>query len=81
MNLGAPELLIVLLSFLPLAIIIWGVADAATRPDWAWQSAGQNKAMWIILQVVGAVLCGIVGLILAIVYLVSIRPQVAAHQG
>lgn len=75
MNLGAPELLI---GFIPLALMIWGVADAASRPDWAWQRSGQSKALWIVLQVVGLFVC--LGWILSIVYLAAIRPQVMRHQ-
>jgi Protein of unknown function (DUF2516) len=78
MNLGAPELLIVLIGLVPLALSIWGIVDAASRPEWAWQRAGQSKVLWIVLQVVGIFVC--LGWILSIVYLASIRPQVAQNQ-
>jgi hypothetical protein len=78
MNLGAPELLIVLIGLVPLALSIWGIVDAASRPEWAWQRAGQSKVLWIVLQVVGIYVC--LGWILSIVYLASIRPQVAQNQ-
>lgn len=35
MNLGAPELLILLFGAVPYAVIIWRLVDAAGRPDWA----------------------------------------------
>jgi len=64
-----------------LVLVIWGIADAAGRPEWAWTAAGQNKTLWIVLQAVGLIFC-LVGLVLAIVYLASIRPKVqAAQQG
>jgi hypothetical protein len=75
MNLGAPELLILLV---PLALTIWGIVDAASRPEWAWQRSGQSKVLWIVLQVVGMFVC--LGWILSIVYLAAIRPQVMRYQ-
>lgn len=78
-NLGAPELLILLLTVVPYGVIVWGIVDAATRPEWAWQAAGQSKVLWIVLQVIGLFLC-LVGVILSVAYLVAIRPQVARQQ-
>jgi hypothetical protein len=75
MRFGAPGVLIGLAT---LAVSIWGIVDAASRPDWAWQRSGQNKVLWVVLQVVGIFVC--LGWILSIVYLASIRPQVAQHQ-
>ena len=80
MNLGAPELLILLIMVVPYGVIIWGIVDSASRPDWAWQRSGQNKTLWVVLQAVGLLLC-LVGFILALVYLTAIRPQVAQQQG
>lgn len=79
MNLGAPELLILLLGVVPYGVIIWGIVDAASRPEWAWQRSGQNKTLWVVLQVIGFFFC-LVGFILTLVYLITIRPQVARHQ-
>jgi uncharacterized membrane protein len=79
MNLGGPELLlIVLVGLVPLALTIWGVVDAASRPDQAWQRSGQSKVLWVVLQVVGLFVC--LGWILSIVYLAAIRPQVSRYQ-
>ena len=80
MSLGGIEILVVgLVFFLPFLVILWGIIDAATRPDWAWVSAGQNKTLWVALQAIGVFFC-LVGLVLSIVYLTSIRPKVAAAQ-
>lgn len=76
MRFGAPGLLIGLVI---LALTIWGIVDAATRPDWAWQRAGQSKVLWIVLQVIGLFVC--LGWILSVVYLAAIRPQVMRQQG
>lgn len=79
MGVGAPELLILLFAVVFLVVIIAGIVDAARRPVWAFERAGQSKVLWIVLQVIGLLL-SLVGLILAIVYLTVIRPKVAAAQ-
>jgi len=79
MNLGAPELLILSLGVVPFALNVWGLVDASSRPGWAWQRSGQNQTLWIVLMVVGLFTC-LLGAALALVYLLAIRPQVAAQQ-
>jgi hypothetical protein len=70
-----------LIGLVGLALSIWAVADAASRPSGAFAAAGSNKAMWITLIVVFWLVTGIVGPILAVVYLASIRPRVRAITG
>ncbi len=64
-----------------LVVSIWAIADAASRPSAAFAAARSSKAMWISLIAVFYLLTGIVGLVLAIVYLASIRPRVRAVTG
>jgi hypothetical protein len=71
----------VVLGLASLGVVIWSVVDAASRPDWAWSQSGQNKGLWIALPIVFLILCGVVGGILGLVYLLSIRPQVMAAEG
>ena len=71
---------IIILGLAAFALTIWGIVDAATRPDAAWAAIGQNKVLWIVLMVVLALLCGL-GWIVALIYLLSIRPKLAAAQG
>jgi hypothetical protein len=71
----------VVLGLASLGVVIWSVVDAAQRPDWAWTQSGQNKGLWIALPIVFLILCGVVGGILGLVYLLSIRPQVMAAEG
>ena len=58
---------------------IAALLDAARRPAWAWALTGRDRAMWIggiclgILSVVG-------GLLVSGIYLVRIRPAVAAAE-
>jgi hypothetical protein len=77
-DLGVPELLIILLLVVPVALPIWAVIDAAVRPDTAWAATGQNKILWVVLPIVTNVLC--LGWVAAIVYFAAIRPKVVAAQ-
>jgi hypothetical protein len=63
-----------------LVLMVWGIVDAASHPDWAFQRAGQSKTMWIVLQVVGFFFC-VVGLVVSIIYLASIAPKVRFAEG
>jgi hypothetical protein len=71
----------VLIALATLAVSIWAIVDAASRPSGAFAAAGSNKTMWIVLVAVGWVVTGVLGLILACVYLGSIRPRVRAVSG
>jgi hypothetical protein len=69
------------LAVVALGICIWAIADAASRPSGAFAAAGSNKAMWIALIAVFYFVTGIIGFILAVVYLANIRPRVRAVGG
>lgn len=82
MNLGGPELLIILVVFVltGLPLVMWGIIDAASRPDWAWQQAGQTKLLWILLPAITFMALGCVAIPVSLVYLLTIRPKVAQAQ-
>ncbi len=71
MNLGVPELLIVIVLLGFVVLPLWGIIDAAMRPESQWTAASQNKVAWILLQV----FLGIAG---AAVYFLAIRPKLVA---
>ncbi len=54
---------------------LWGAIDAALKPDSRWQAADQSKVTWVLLQLLGILGLGIVGLIAAAIYFWRIRPQ------
>jgi hypothetical protein len=58
----------------PLALGVVALVDATRRPDDEWVRANQNKTLWVVLLAVGFLLC-VVGVVLDLVYLLSIRPQ------
>lgn len=73
MNFVFPTILLLFFVVLP----IWGIVDAARRPEAEWASANQNKVVWIVLQV------GL-GAIGAIAYFMAVRPKLtdsAAESG
>ena len=78
-GIGAPETLLALVALAANALPIWGLIDAAMRPEPAFVAAGQNKLMWVALNAVGIFVC-LLGVIVAIVYLTSIRPKVITAQ-
>jgi uncharacterized membrane protein len=61
----------VLIYLVMLVVWLWGLIDAARRPDTAYQAAGQNKVLWIVL-------CVVLGALGSLIYLLAIRPKVAA---
>jgi hypothetical protein len=78
-NFGATELLVVgLLSLLSLVLPIWGIIDAAQRPDSQWKAIGADRTMWIVLMAVFLFLCAPVSLVISVYYLASLRPRLSS---
>jgi len=67
--------ILVLLILACIGVSVWAIADAASRPEYAFASAGTSKVMWVALIAGFIVVFTPVGLILAIVYLSSVRPR------
>jgi hypothetical protein len=67
-----PDVLIVLLV---IALPLWAIIDALSRPAVAFYAAGSNKTEWVIVLLVATFVFGI-GLFLAAFYLVSVRGKV-----
>ena len=77
-----PDMLVVAVIFLVgLVVPVWAIVDAASRPSQAFRLAGSSKTMWISLIVVFWLITGLIGVILACVYLASIRPRVKSISG
>jgi hypothetical protein len=75
---GGQGFLILVVALIGLVVPVWAVADAASRPSAAFAAAGSSKGLWITLVIVFWLVTGIIGFVLAIVYLASIRPRVRA---
>jgi hypothetical protein len=65
-----PSMLIVVL--LGIALPLWAIVDALSRPAVAFYSAGSNKTAWVIVLLVVTFVLGI-GSLLAAFYLLSVR--------
>ncbi|HEV8295811.1 MAG TPA: DUF2516 family protein [Acidimicrobiales bacterium] len=83
----SPELTLIFVVLVIVAIVavfyalpIWTIVDAARRPDWQFQLTGTNKTVWIVLAIVGMVVCAPVGLVSGIIYLASVRPKLEQIQ-
>lgn len=83
--LGPSELLLLGLGLGALALKLWALIDAISRPTAAFPAAGKlTKVAWIVILALAVVLggtnvlgiFGLLGLIAAIVYLVDVRPAV-----
>jgi len=74
-GLGPVELVVLVVAVPLLVLPIWAIVDAMARPDSQWAAADQSKTLWIVVLVVGTFALGPVGLVLAVVYFVSVRPK------
>lgn len=89
-NLLAPaDLVVVVVNLAILALAVWALVDALTRPAAAFPAAGKlSKPIWLAILAVAVLVAfaggGIFGLpglavaVAAIVYLVDVRPAVRA---
>ena len=65
-----------LLAAIPLALSLWALLDAANRPEWAFAFVNRNRTTWVAACAIGILFCG-PGVIVALWYLLRVRPQVA----
>jgi hypothetical protein len=64
------------------AACIWAAIDAASQPEWAFEAAGTNKVLWIVLPIVGLFMC-VVGIVASVLWFSTFKPRVvdAARRG
>ena len=75
---GLDGLIIAVIALVALVIPIWALVDSVSRPSGAFAAAGSSKGMWIALIALFWLFTGIIGVMLSLVYLASIRPRVKA---
>lgn len=70
-GLGAPELIILFVLLMFMVFPVWGIVDAATKPDSTWAAAEQNKIVWVLIQI-------FLGALGTAIYFLAIRPKLKA---
>jgi len=65
--------LVPILVLAGLGLVIWAIVDVARKPPGVLSP--RAKTGWIVGLVLGSLLFGFVGLIVAVVYLVGVRPR------
>jgi solute carrier family 34 (sodium-dependent phosphate cotransporter) len=61
-----------------LALPVWGVIDALSRPGHQWEQIGQSRTRWVLLMALTAPLG--VGFVVAAVYFTRVRPKLAVAE-
>jgi hypothetical protein len=64
---------------IPAALSLWALLDIAHRPQWAWALTRHRQVAWMTAVLFGTLLT-IIGLAVALWYLLRIRPAVAAAE-
>jgi TRAP-type C4-dicarboxylate transport system permease small subunit len=67
-----------LIGLAGLAVTLWAIIDAASTPSTDFTAAGHSKGTWIVLMAILYCVTAIIGVVLALFYLLSIRPNVRA---
>jgi hypothetical protein len=76
---GPDLIVVVFVVFIFLGVPIWAVVDAASRTSSSFIAAGSSKSLWIALILISLFVFGPISIILAFVYLVSVRPKVRRY--
>ncbi len=63
-----------------LVIAVWALVDAFLRPGRSFRAAGQNKALWIALPIIGLALFVVVGGLIGAFYLLAVRPKIPINR-
>jgi hypothetical protein len=75
---GLDGFVVLVIGLMFLVLPIWAIVDAIVRPGAAFTAASSSKGFWIGVLLASWIITGIVGVVLAVVYLASIRPRVRA---
>ena len=71
------ELVVITVGMASLVLSVWAMLDALRAHDRQWHAIGRNRLAWV--AVIGiSVLAGPIGGVVAAVYLIAVRPALAA---
>ena len=80
MNLGPAEMIILVGILVLLVLPVWAIVDALQATEAQWEAIGQQRTLWLVLIAAGTLCGGLIGTILAIVYLATVRPKLRTAQ-
>ena len=81
MNVGLPEFFVIaIVTIVFLVFPVWSLADAVMRTPQDFDRIGQSRTTWIVLLLLGVFCFGIVGAVLGIYYLLSVRPKLRGRR-
>jgi len=81
MDIGGPEFVVIaIVSIVVLVFPVWALVDAVMRRPQDFDRIGQSRTTWIVLLLLGVFCFGIVGAVLGIYYLLSVRPKLRARR-
>jgi len=63
------------LALVGLTVTLWAIIDAVSTPDADFVAVRVSKTRWIVAIALSYVLTAVVGIIVAVVYLIAIRPK------
>jgi hypothetical protein len=65
---------------IPLVLSVLALLDAAKRPEWVFSFCGKSRTLWVALCG-GGILVNVLGIPIALWYLLRVRPVVRAVEG
>lgn len=57
---------------------IWALVDTIRHRDDEFEAVGSNRGLWLVLLLVGLVVCQPVALVAGLIFVVKVRPRVRA---
>ena len=78
-SLGSQETLIVVVGLLTLTFTVWAFVDILKRPGWAWERAGKNRFVWLIVMIIFTLVFNL-AFFVSLWYLLFVRPKVRNQQ-
>jgi len=63
-----------------LLVNLWALVNVIRRPGYAFEAAGKSRGLWLILILVGILVCN-AGIFISLIYLFMVDPQVKRMEG
>jgi len=80
-NIGSGEFIVIaIVSIVFLVFPVWSLADAVMRTPQDFDRIGQSRTTWIVLLLLGVFCFAIVGAVLGVYYLLSVRPKLQGRR-